>query len=66
MAEGKLVATPKAGYIGRMPLHPQLMEARNIIFADVWSALDRDAKLVGKFAAINFHDKHAVLSVAAP
>lgn len=65
VTDGKLVATPRAGYIGRMPLHPQLMEAGNIIFADVYSALNRDAKLVAKFAAVDFHDKHAVLRVAA-
>jgi hypothetical protein len=65
LAEGKLAVTPKAGYIGRLPLHPQIMQVAGIIFADVWSALDRDAKLVAKFGRIEFHDKHAALSVAA-
>ena len=38
----------------------------NIIFADLWSALDRDRKLVAKMAAIEFHDKAVTLVVPPP
>jgi hypothetical protein len=65
VADGKLVTSHKAGYLGRLPIHPQLMQYVDIIFSDVWAALDRDAKLVAKFGSIQFHDKHALLSVAA-
>ena len=66
VANGKIAARHKAGSIGRLPIHPQLMQYVDVIFADVWGALDHDAKLVAKFGGIQFHDKHVVLSVAAP
>ncbi len=66
IVEGKMVARTKAGHIGRMPIHPQLMQLANVLFADVLGALDRDAKLVSKFNAIQFHDKHVQLALTAP
>ena len=66
VANGKLVARQKAGHIGRLPIHPRIMQAIDLIFADVFAVLERDAKLIAKFSAIQLHDKHAVLSVAAP
>lgn len=65
--EGKLVTANRGGSIGRMPIHPKLMEFGDIMFADVWSALGPDIKLVSKFNGIEFHDKSAVLVlVGAP
>jgi hypothetical protein len=58
---GKIVAAERGGKIGRMPIHPELMKYADIIFADIWAALDRDTKLVTKFSSIEFHDKAAVL-----
>jgi hypothetical protein len=62
--EGKIVTKGRGGSIGRMPIHPQLMEFADIIFADIWMALERDIKLVSKFSSIEFHDKSAVLTLA--
>jgi hypothetical protein len=62
--EGKIVTKGRGGSIGRMPIHPQLMEFADIIFADIWMALERDIKLVAKFSSIEFHDKSAVLTLA--
>jgi zinc ribbon protein len=65
--EGKIVTANCGGSIGRMPIHPKLMEFAEIMFADVWSALGPDIKLVSKFNGIEFHDKSAVLTlVGAP
>ena len=53
---GKIAATNNGGWIGRMPVHPAIMRFGGIIFADLWSALERERKLLGKMAAVNFHD----------
>lgn len=44
------------GSIGRLPIHPAIMKFADIIFADLWFALDREHKLVAKMAAVNFRD----------
>ena len=64
--EGKIVTAGRGGSIGRMPIHPKLMEYADVIFADIWMALERDIKLVAKFNSIEFHDKSAVLTLTAP
>jgi hypothetical protein len=53
---GKIVATNKGGWIGRLPIHPVLWRFVSVIFADVWPALDRERKLVSKMTAVEFHD----------
>jgi hypothetical protein len=53
---GKIAATNNGGWIGRMPVHPAIMQFADIIFVDVWSALERERKLLGKMGAVNFHD----------
>ena len=66
LADGKLNVSSRGGAIGRLPIHPQIMDYLNIIFADVWSALDRERKLITKADAIEFHDKSVVIVTAAP
>jgi hypothetical protein len=61
---GKIAATNNGGWIGRLPVHPAIMQFGGIIFADLWSALDRERKLLGKMAAVNFHD--ASVSITTP
>ena len=53
---GKASATNVGGWIGRLPIHPAIMQYADIIFADLWFALDREHRLIGKMAAVNFHD----------
>jgi hypothetical protein len=53
---GKIVATNVGGWIGRLPIHPAIMQFGDIIFADLWSALERERKLLGKMGAVSFHD----------
>jgi hypothetical protein len=61
---GKIAATNNGGWIGRLPVHPAIMQFGGIIFADLWFALDRERKLLGKMAAVNFHD--ASVTIATP
>jgi hypothetical protein len=63
---GHITATTNGGSIGRVPIHPQLMQLVDGVFGDVWAALDRERKLVAKMASIELHSKSVVLNVAAP
>ena len=66
LANGKIGASSKAGAIGRLPIHPRLMQYIDVIFADVWAALDRERKLMAKMGSIEFHDANVTLTSAAP
>jgi hypothetical protein len=44
------------GWIGRLPIHPAIMTYADVIFADVWSALDRERRLLSKMGSVTFHD----------
>ena len=61
---GKIAATNVGGWIGRLPIHPAIMQFGDIIFADLWSALDRERKLIGKMGAVNFHE--STVTITAP
>ena len=63
-ANGEIVASIRAGSIGRMQIHPEIMKYGDVLFADVWQALDRERKLVAKLAAIEFHPQTVVLTAA--
>jgi hypothetical protein len=63
-AGGKFATTNTGGWIGRLPVHPVIMQFGDIIFADLWSALDRERKLIGKMGTVNFHD--GSVTIAAP
>jgi hypothetical protein len=62
VGEGKIAASNNGGWIGRLPIHPQIMQFADIIFADVWLALDRERKLVAKMAGMALHDGSATLT----
>jgi hypothetical protein len=62
ITEGKIVVANKGGSIGRLSIHPQLTQFMDVLFSDVWSALDREKRLIVKLGAIVFHDKSVVLS----
>jgi hypothetical protein len=62
---GKIVATNTGGAIGRLQLHPKLSEHLGLIFGDIWTALDRDTKLLTRFAALQLHDKRVALTAVA-
>jgi len=58
---GKFLTVNTGGWIGRLPVHPKIMEYGDIIFADLWSALDRERKLVAKMGGAEFHDGSIML-----
>jgi hypothetical protein len=59
---GTLKASNNGGRIGRMPIHPQLMKYADLIFGDLWAALEREKKSVSKMAALEFHPQAVVLT----
>lgn len=56
MNSGKISAVNNGGWIGRLPIHPAIMKFADIIFADLWSALDRERRLLAKMDSVVFHD----------
>ena len=62
VSEGKIAASNNGGWIGRLPVYPKIMQFADIIFADLWSALDRERKLVAKMAGMELHDGSVTLT----
>ena len=56
-----LIASTNGGTIGRLPIHPKLMEYGEILFRDISTALDSEKKLVLKMGTIEFHPKIVTL-----
>jgi hypothetical protein len=64
VAEGKIVVSAKGGFVGRLPIHPVIMRYTGIIFADLWSALAREQKLVAQMDKVEFHEGNVLLSAS--
>ena len=62
LQNGTLTASNNGGSIGRMPIHPMIMKFGDILFTDLWTALDREKKSVSKMDAIEFHPKTVILT----
>jgi hypothetical protein len=62
LQDGTLTASNNGGSIGRMPIHPMIMKFGDILFTDLWTALDREKKSVSKMDAIEFHPKTVILT----
>ncbi len=62
LQDGKVVASNNGGSIGRLPIHPALMKYGDLIFSDLWTALEREKKSISKMGAIEFHPQAVVLS----
>src|SRR2546430_11879313 len=61
-AAGKVAATNVGGWIGRLPGHPAVMKFGDIGFPDFWFSLDREHKLMGKMAGVNFYDGGVIIT----
>jgi len=61
LQDGKVIASNNGGRIGRLPIHPLIMKYADPLFADLWTALDRERKSVAKMNAIEFHPQAVVL-----
>lgn len=59
---GKVNVSARGGSIGRLPIHPQLMQQASILFADLPAAMDREKKLVARIGSIQLHDHEVVLT----
>ena len=62
LQNGKIAAAIRGGSIGRMPIHPQLMQLADVLLADVWKALELDRKQIAKLAGMEFHPQTVVLT----
>ena len=62
LTAGKIEASSKGGSIGRLQIDPRISQFMGVLFFDVWSALDREIKLVRKLDGIEFHDKTVLLT----
>ena len=62
LQNGTLTASNNGGSIGRLPIHPLLMKYADLLFGDLWTALDRERKSVAKMSAIEFHPQAVVLT----
>ncbi|MBA2586697.1 MAG: zinc ribbon domain-containing protein [Chthoniobacterales bacterium] len=63
--DGKLDASVRGGHIGRMPVHPEVKKYGNALFADLWTALDRERKSIAKLAALEFHPQLVIFTPRA-
>ena len=62
LQNGTVNATNNGGSIGRLPVHPFLMKYADVLFTDLWAALDRERKAVAKMGAIEFRPQAVVLT----
>jgi hypothetical protein len=52
IAGGKLVATNVGGNLGRLPVHPMIMEYSGFAFQQLWDALQREKSLLDKMQSV--------------
>jgi hypothetical protein len=52
IAGGKLVATNVGGNLGRMPVHPMIMEYCGFAFQQLWAALQREKTLLDNMQSV--------------
>jgi hypothetical protein len=65
LKKGTLTASPTGGSIGLMPIHPMIMNYGDVLFTDLWAALDREKKSISKMEAIEFRPKAVILTPKA-
>ena len=57
-----LVIKNRGGAIGRMPVHPLLMQYGDFLFSDLAAVLQRERKSIDKFAAVEIQPKVVVFT----
>ena len=62
VGESGLVVQNKGGAIGRMPVHPLLMQYSGFLFSDLAAVFDRERKALAKLATIELQPKLVVLT----
>lgn len=61
---GKVNVSPRGGAIGRLPIHPYLMQYGGFLFGDVVAVMDRERKLLGRVGSIQMHEKEISFAAA--
>lgn len=62
--QGKIAANCENGHIGRMPVHPLVMQRLGLLLGKTWATLEREKKQVARLAGIEFHPQSVTLIVA--
>lgn len=62
LQNGTLTASNNGGKIGRLSIHPMVMKYGDILFTDLWAALNSEKKSVSKMGVIEFHPKTVILT----
>ncbi|MBA2269456.1 MAG: zinc ribbon domain-containing protein [Chthoniobacterales bacterium] len=57
LRDGALHTTARGGSIGRLPVHPLVMQYAGFLFADLRGVLQREQKSITKLGAVEFHEK---------
>jgi hypothetical protein len=55
LQNGNIVLKVLGGQIGRLPVHPALMQYGDILFADLRTAFDRERRSIMKLGGIELH-----------
>lgn len=63
---GQVKMKNRAGYLGRLPVHPLLMQYADILFADVRGAVERERKSIVKLGGVEFHPQTLVFLPRVP
>ncbi|MGC3992410.1 MAG: zinc ribbon domain-containing protein [Chthoniobacteraceae bacterium] len=50
------------GYLGRLPVHPLLMQYGDLIFSKIWDALGREHKVMNQMQSIEVHKGQIVVT----
>lgn len=57
LQDGALTATGRGGSIGRLPVHPLLMQYGGFLFSDLLEVLQRERKSIAKLGAVELEPK---------
>jgi hypothetical protein len=60
--EENITATSRGGSVGRLPVHPAIMEYGGFLFSDLWQALDRERRTLAKLRSIEFREDSVFIS----
>ena len=63
--EGKLEATNVGGALGRVPIHPLLMQTPELIFQGVWDNLKHEKRLLDKMQTVEVHKGNVLVVTKA-
>jgi hypothetical protein len=66
LQNGTLTAKSHGGAIGRLAVHPLLLQYSDFLFADVRAALERERKPLVKLGGIELHPKAVVITPRVP